>query len=86
MQLALFDLKEQGVNWRRYTNVCRSDYAMTIDGAPNGLWIRAVSHPTALRPYYVVMPSGEMLQRKFSRLDDAKAAALAALTTNGSQS
>jgi hypothetical protein len=70
---------ERGVAWRRYPGPCRSSYQMTVDGFPNGLWIGAVSHPTALRPYYVKLPSGEVLQRKFSRLDDAKAAALAAL-------
>ncbi|UEM08256.1 hypothetical protein J4G43_025885 [Bradyrhizobium barranii subsp. barranii] len=64
------------ITWRRHPSVCRAHQQMLVAGAPNGLWIRGISHPTALRPYYVVMPDGQTLDRKFARLVDAKAEAI----------
>lgn len=66
-----------GVSWERFPAICRADYAMLLDGRPTGFWVRACGHPTALRPYYVVSPTGEELERKFAHLVDAKAAAIA---------
>jgi hypothetical protein len=67
-----------GITWQRYAGICRANHRMMVSGRPTELWIRAVAHPTALRPYYVVLPGGEILERKFSLLVDAKAAAVAA--------
>lgn len=67
------------ISWRRQPEICRASQQMLVAGAPNGLWIRAAPHPTALRPYYVVMPTGRILARKFARLVDAKAAAIVEL-------
>lgn len=67
------------ITWRRQPSICRAHQQMLVDGAPNGLWIRAVGHPTALRPYYVVMPTGRILEQKFPRLVEAKSAAIVEL-------
>jgi hypothetical protein len=64
------------ITWRRQASICRAHQQMLVDGVPNGVWIRAVGHPTALRPYYVVMPTGRILEQKFPRLPEAKAAAI----------
>jgi hypothetical protein len=64
------------ISWRRQTSICRAHQQMLVGGAPNGLWIRAIPHPTALRPYYVVMPTGRILAQKFPRLVEAKTAAI----------
>jgi hypothetical protein len=72
---------ERRITWRRYVNNIGSShfarYAMQIDGKPNGLWIRHVSHPTAIRPYYITDAHGRLMtMRKFARLNEAKAAAI----------
>jgi hypothetical protein len=64
-----------GIGWRRYPNICRADHEMTIDGVPNGVWVRDCGHPTANRPYYVVLADGTILDRKFTHVAHAKAAA-----------
>jgi hypothetical protein len=71
-------LRKPGNDWVRQKNICRSDYQLSVDNKPTGFWVRAAQHPTALRPYYVLTPRGEVLDRKFAHLDDAKAAAIAA--------
>ncbi|WP_407146303.1 hypothetical protein [Bradyrhizobium sp. ORS 86] len=68
-----------GFSWRHHPNVCRSDQELLISGIPTGVWIEAQQHPTALRPYCIVMGDGRILERKYSRLEDAKPAAIAAL-------
>lgn len=67
-----------GISWRIRRNVCRSDHQMLVNDVASDLWILAQPHPTALRPYCVVLPGGEILDRKFAHLVDAKAAAIAA--------
>lgn len=64
------------ITWRRHPTPCRAHQEMLISGLSTGTWICAVTHPTALRPYYIVMPDGRELERKFARLEDAKPAAL----------
>jgi hypothetical protein len=71
---------EPGISWKRYPQLVRAEYEMLVGGEPNGVWICCCGHQTALRPYYVVMPNGQLLERKFRLLDEAKAAAIAALT------
>jgi hypothetical protein len=69
-----------GISWKRYPQVVHVDYEMFVGNEPNGVWICGCGHQTALRPYYIVMPNGQMLERKFRLLNEAKAAAIAALT------
>jgi hypothetical protein len=68
----------RGLEWERHKNVCRASYELQVDGTPIGLRVCAVQHPTAIRPYYVQLPNGLILERKFSKLIDAQAAAIAA--------
>jgi hypothetical protein len=59
-------LRGVGIWWKRHPGLLRGHHEMFDQ--------------TALRPYYVEMPNGLMLERKFRLLDEAKAAAIAALT------
>ena len=84
MQLGL-DLEDTGpagvgIWWKRHPGLLRGHHEMFDGSKPTGIWIRDCGHQTALRPYYVEMPNGLMLERKFRLLDEAKAAAIAALT------
>lgn len=67
------------IAWRRHPSPCRASHQAIVNGVASELWIIAVTHPTALRPYYVTLPGGRILERKFSHLVDAKAAAVEAL-------
>lgn len=67
-----------GLDWDRYPGPCGADYALTLDGAPTGIWVRHCNHPTALRPYFVQLPGGAILDRKHARAVEAKASAVAA--------
>jgi hypothetical protein len=65
-----------GIIWKRHPKCySQADYEMLDNGEPTGWWVRHCGHPTALRPYYVLSPAGEVSERKFSLLVDAKGAA-----------
>lgn len=65
----------RGVTWQRHPMPPFTNYEMLNDGIPNGVWIRHCGHQTALRPYYVVAPNDDIIERKFRRLEEAKLAA-----------
>jgi len=67
------------MTWQRRPSICRAHQVLLIDGQPNGWWIHAVQHPTALRPYTVHEPNGAAVGPNFSTLVTAKAALLAAM-------
>lgn len=79
-QGVLFELTipaPRGIGWNRYPTACRADHEMTVDGVPNGIWVRDCGHPTANRPYYIVLPDHSIVDRKYRAVADAKAAAIA---------
>lgn len=70
----------RGVTWKRHANLPLpfANYQMMRDGEPTGIWILHCGHPTANRPYEVVTRESEAIERKFSRLELAKLAAVMA--------
>lgn len=66
------------IEWRRYAKVVGANYEIIADGVDTGTFVCHCGHPTALRPYYVQMADGRILDRKFHRLTVAKAAAIEA--------
>jgi hypothetical protein len=71
-----------GVTWHRDPGplypTCGAIHHMLVGGEPNGAIVAHCGHPTALRPYYVSLPNGAVIERKFRLLADAKAAAIEA--------
>lgn len=72
------DLRRGRIEWTRHPAIVGAWYEMTVDGTPTGFWVKHCGHQTAIRPYYVELPCGDILDRKYSHLADAKAAAVAA--------
>jgi hypothetical protein len=80
LDLGFIQVAPRGVTWRRHPwGVYFAHHQMLRDGEPTGTWVRHCGHPTALRPYYVVLPTGEVLERKFRLLADAKQAGITAM-------
>lgn len=69
------EMPPRGISWRRYPTPCRANHEMRVFGVPTGFWVRDCGHQTALRPYYIELPSGRTMRRKFKFLDEAKATA-----------
>jgi hypothetical protein len=78
--------------WRRYPHGNSAHYADYLH--KSGAWIMWCGHPTALYPYYVVLPDGRKLDiydngsgdgfTTFRTVAEAKAAVILATTlTNG---
>lgn len=76
--MKMTDGDRAALSWRRVPGICRANHVMLIAGRTTGFWIHAVQHPTAIRPYEVVLPNGDAMDRKFHLLADAKAACIAA--------
>jgi hypothetical protein len=72
------DSRKPGISWQRYKMPCRSEHQLLVDEKPTSFFVAAAQHPTCLRPYCVEWPTGEISERKYSLLVDAKAAAIAA--------
>lgn len=82
-QPLLFELPDappRGVTWQRHSHLPLpfANYQMFRDGEATGIWILHCGHPTANRPYEVVSRECEAIERKFSRLELAKLAAVMA--------
>ncbi len=79
------DLGSPPVGWERHAAAVGAHYELMIDGKATNNWVKHCGHPTALRPYYVRLADGRVLERKHRLLDDAKAAAIAAIQGTGDE-
>jgi hypothetical protein len=59
-------------SWQREAGICRASHQLLAGGEETRCWIRAAQHPTAVRPYQVMMADGHVVERKFARLVDAQ--------------